>query len=218
MIEMTTAAGERPTSAFDAEDVSSALQRSAPKSTTPTPRIWATGLFLAASMTTSCVVGAPAANALALGDHTTRPLDLAAELPVSTAGARQVEPASSNPAGAVEEAPKSNTAELIQDLHDRSGLTWEQLSKILGVSRRSVHLWASGGRMNARHIELATELVSLVRNAPVEDPERVRTWLLAASAGGRSPVEEFKADHRRSEAAVNGVGYTASQLIGQDAD
>lgn len=218
MIDMTTTAGGRAASTFDAEDVSTALQRSAPKSTTPAPKIWATGLFLAASMTTSCFVGAPAANALALGDHTTRPLDPAAGLPASTLGTWQGNPTSNTPPVAVEEAPKPNTAELIQDLHDRSGLTWEQLSKILGVSRRSVHLWASGGRMNARHIELANELVSLVRNAPAEDPERVRAWLLAANVGGLSPVEEFKADHRGPGAAVNGVGYTASQLIGQDAD
>lgn len=218
MIDMTTAAGGRPASTFDAEDVSTALQSSAPKSATPAPKIWATGLFLAASMTTSCFVGAPAANALALGDPTTRPLDPAAELPVPTAGTWQGKPTNNTPPTEVEESPRPNTAELIRDLHDGSGLTWEQLSKILGVSRRSVHLWASGGRMNARHIELATELASLVRNAPVEEPERVRTWLLAANAGGLSPVEEFKADHRRPAAAVNGVGYTASQLIGQDAD
>jgi hypothetical protein len=42
--------------------------------------------------------------------------------------------------------------------------------------------------------------------------------LLAANAGSLSPVEQFKTDHRRPGAAVNGVGYTASQLIGQDAD
>lgn len=218
MMEMTTAAGGHPASAFDVEGVSGALQHSAPNSAIPTPRIWATGLFLAASMTTSCFIGAPAANALALGDHTTSPLDPAATLPMSTVGTRQADLASNTPVATVEDAPEPNTAELIQDLHDQSGLTWEQLSKILGVSRRSVHLWASGGRMNARHIELATELVSLVRNAPVNNPERVRTWLLAASAGGLSPAEAFKAQHRRPGAAVNGVGYTASQLIGQDAD
>lgn len=32
-----------------------------------------------------------------------------------------------------------------------TGLTWEQLAYLFGVSRQSVHFWASGGTMTAAH-------------------------------------------------------------------
>jgi hypothetical protein len=218
MIEITTAAGERSVSVLDVESASSALSNSMADSAIPAPRIWVTGIFLAASMTTSCFIGSPAANALTLGDHTTRPIDLVAEPDVPVSGVSRSDSASVARAAEVKGAREPDTAELIRDLHDQSGLTWEQLSKVLGVSRRSVHLWASGGRMNARHVELATSLATLVRSAPADASERVRTWLFASRSDGPSPVEAFKAQHRRPGAVVNEVGYTASQLIGQDAD
>ena len=31
---------------------------------------------------------------------------------------------------------------------EHSGLTWDQLGKVFGVSRRAVHMWANGGRLN----------------------------------------------------------------------
>ena len=39
-------------------------------------------------------------------------------------------------------------ADELRWLKAHSGLTWEQLGKAFGVSRRAVHLWANGGRMN----------------------------------------------------------------------
>lgn len=192
--------------------------KSGVQSIVPTPKIWATGLFLAASMTTSCFVGAPAANAVPLGNQTTRPIG-------QTMGSdpETEPPASPNPTvetSASDAAPETQigSAALVKNLHDRSGLTWDQLSKALGVSRRSLHLWASGGRMNARHIELVTEFAGIVRNAPTRGRDAVRTWLLTSDAGAPSPLEAFKASHSRGEAPVFGVGYTASQLIGVDAD
>ncbi|MEU2620894.1 helix-turn-helix transcriptional regulator [Streptomyces sp. NPDC007157] len=218
MIEISTAAGDGSAWDLDVESTSSALPYTASHPVHPAPRIWATGLILAASMTTSCFIGAPSADALTLGDHTTRPIDAVAEFSVPIGDVSVSGTASDAPNAEGEDTPKPDTAELIRELHDQSGLTWEQLGKILGVSRRSVHLWASGGRMNARHVELVTNLATLVHRAPVRSPERVRTWLLAPNPNGPSPVEAFKARHRPSGTVVNEVGYTASQLIGQDAD
>jgi hypothetical protein len=47
----------------------------------------------------------------------------------------------------------SSSARLIRDLKSRSGLTWDQLAGVFGVSRRAAHGWASGARLNAQHSE-----------------------------------------------------------------
>ena len=49
--------------------------------------------------------------------------------------------------------PLAPTAQRVRRLHDQSGLTWQQLARALGVSRRSIHAWAAGGRINARNME-----------------------------------------------------------------
>ncbi|MDX2682333.1 hypothetical protein [Streptomyces soliscabiei] len=109
------------------------------------------------------------------------------------------------------------SAALVQMIHDQSGLTWEQLSKTLNVSRRSVHLWASGGRVNARHGEMIMRLAQLVRSAPVREPALVRAWLHASEPGAPSPMEEFRAQYRKAGAPIQSAGYTSSELLGGEA-
>src|SRR5262245_36297225 len=42
-------------------------------------------------------------------------------------------------------APRGPTQRsAVRSLHDSSGLTWEQLARLFGVSRRAVHNWANG--------------------------------------------------------------------------
>lgn len=219
MIESaTTTTAERSAPLFGAPALlSTAGPRPAVQSVVPAPRIWATGLLLAASMTTSCFMGAPAARAVPLGDHTTRPMGKAVDSDIEAPHDRAELPVDGLSREA-QEASELQSATLVKKIHDESGLTWDQLSKALGVSRRSVHLWASGGRINGRHMELLSELARMVRNAPVTTPAAVRSWLLVSKSGQPSPLEAFKAQHKRGETTVSGVGYTASQLLGVDAD
>lgn len=66
--------------------------------------------------------------------------------------------------GATEASPmRRSTAQLITEMHEASGLTWDQIARYFGVSRRAVHLWASGGRMTASNEELLTHLVRAVQ-------------------------------------------------------
>lgn len=52
-------------------------------------------------------------------------------------------------AGSIIFAPTETTADLVREVKDNSGLTWEELGRIFGVSRRAVHNWANGGKANA---------------------------------------------------------------------
>lgn len=172
----------------------------------PRPHLWVAGLVCAATMATSTFVGVSIANAAALTEQTTVP----AASDFGTA-----EPADSTEEGKAD--LPLGSADLVQMLHDESGLTWEQLSKALSVSRRSVHLWASGGRVNARHGEMIMRLAQLVRSAPVRQPSLVRAWLYASEPGARSPMEEFREQYRKARTPIQGTGYTSSELLGGEA-
>lgn len=56
----------------------------------------------------------------------------------------------------------SGTAVAIREVRERAGLTWDQIARLFGVSRRSVHLWAGGGRMTAANEESLLRVANLV--------------------------------------------------------
>ncbi len=83
-------------------------------------------------------------------------------------------------------------------LKEHSGLTWEQLGKVFGVSRRAVHMWATGGRLNESNASRLREFTSIVREiesqSPGSSPDDVRARLLAVSADGMSIVGRLRSN------------------------
>ncbi|WP_066840017.1 helix-turn-helix domain-containing protein [Corynebacterium stationis] len=72
----------------------------------------------------------------------------------------------------------------ISELRELSGLTINQLGRLFGVSRRSVHNWLNGKPMAARHEERAGDILSQVRALPGQTPSEKRAELLASRDGG----------------------------------
>lgn len=101
----------------------------------------------------------------------------------------------------------------VRQVHDESGLTWDQLARIFGVSRRAVHHWAAGGRMNAAHAEMLRELAAMVSSLPAADPDGRRAALLAGGEEG-SIVNRLIARHRTSPLDVSGTPWAPDQLLG----
>jgi hypothetical protein len=127
--------------------------------------------------------------------------------PVSIAAPRPVAvPADAAMANTVSEADQ------VRWLHNASGLTWDQLGKVFGVSRRAVHLWANGGRMNAVNAQTLAELVALVRELPARSPADARAQLLATGPDGRSKLDMLRA--RDSADDVSGTPWRPQQLLG----
>ena len=92
-----------------------------------------------------------------------------------------VSPASSETAT----SPRSS-ARMIRDLKSRSGLTWDQLAGVFGVTRRAAHGWASGARLNAQHSETLNWLSqTLTRLEVPADPASTRAALLEVVASAR---------------------------------
>jgi DNA-binding transcriptional regulator YiaG len=98
-------------------------------------------------------------------------------------------------------------------LREASGLTWEQMGRLFGVSRRAVHLWANGGRMNATNAELLGRLVALVRELP-GGPDRRRAALLAPTADGTSIVDRVRARHDSDARDISGTPFRPEELLG----
>jgi len=69
------------------------------------------------------------------------------------------------------------TQRAVSELRRISGLTWEQLGQLFGVSRRSVHFWASGKPLNAGNEERLLRVLDVVRVADRGDARSTRSAL-----------------------------------------
>ena len=76
------------------------------------------------------------------------------------------------------------TSDAIAELRRTSGLTWDQIGRLFGVSRRSVHFWASGKPMNAANEQHLLQVLDIVRRADRGDALSNRAVLFEVSADG----------------------------------
>ncbi len=74
-------------------------------------------------------------------------------------------------------------AQAITELRAVSGLTTEQVARLLGVTRRSVHNWINGNTMAAQHEERLSRLLALVQALPGATPAERRSALFDSSGG-----------------------------------
>jgi DNA-binding transcriptional regulator YiaG len=151
---------------------------------------------------TARVVGGGAIGALRLPARR-------AETAAPTSAAAQPAAAAAETAG----ADRATQAAEVRWLHEASGLTWEQLGRMFGVSRRAVHLWANGGRMNAANAELLGQLVAVVRELPGDADER-RSVLLAPGTDGTSIVDQLRARNRSDARDISGTPFRPEELLG----
>jgi len=79
--------------------------------------------------------------------------------------------------------PVRTLAASVNELRAMSGLTVDQIARLLGVSRRSVHKWMNGGSLDSIHAERLGHLMDVVRALPQATPESRRAALLASSGG-----------------------------------
>lgn len=101
-------------------------------------------------------------------------------------------------------------------IKEHSGLTWDQLGKVFGVSRRAVHMWANGGRLNesnALRLRAFSAVISREESRLVgSTPERVRARLLQIESDGLSIVDRLR--NERSAGLSWGAPYSPERLVG----
>lgn len=96
-----------------------------------------------------------------------------------------------------------------------SGLTWDQLGKVFGVSRRAVHMWSNGGRLNESNARRLREFSAVVKeiqaSIPSATPDEVRAKLLDVGPDGVSVVDRLRRE--RSSGPTWGMPVEPEHLI-----
>ncbi|NLH70958.1 MAG: helix-turn-helix transcriptional regulator [Brooklawnia sp.] len=77
----------------------------------------------------------------------------------------------------------ASPAQRISELRTLTGLTTEQVGRLFGVSRRSVHNWINGNPMSPQHEERAAKLLAIVQALPGPTAAERRGALLDSSRG-----------------------------------
>lgn len=75
------------------------------------------------------------------------------------------------------------TRESVCELRRTSGLTWDQVGLLFGVSRRSVHFWASGKPLNAANEEHLLRVLNVVRSGQRGNARATRAALFEVHDG-----------------------------------
>lgn len=112
-------------------------------------------------------------------------------------------------------ASTATPAALVRRLWSTSGLTGEQIARLFGVSRRAVHLWVSGGRMNAANHERLAHLLAVIDALPGHTPAQRRAALLAPDEQGMSQFDRLRSDHSSSENDISGTPWRPGDLLGE---
>ena len=86
-------------------------------------------------------------------------------------------------ASAAGEEQPVDTGAAIAELRRLSGLTWEQLARLFGVARRSLHFWASGKPLNASNEERLRRLIAVLRQADRGNAQENRAMLFGDHDG-----------------------------------
>ncbi|WP_419944177.1 hypothetical protein [Candidatus Poriferisodalis sp.] len=87
--------------------------------------------------------------------------------------------------------PTPEMASRVRQLKEDSALTWDQLRRLFGVSRRAIHMWAAGAQMNSFNEERLTELAQIVSELGSTPQERRDALMRPAPDGGRSRFQEL---------------------------
>lgn len=133
---------------------------------------------------------------------------------ICVTGSSSTEPPAPRAEGAGEAVRmrRKTDAELISSLHERSGLTWETLAKVLGVSRRSLHMWAAGSTVTPAHRAVMDRFELLLNSFGPLPSSEVRARLFDRSAG-TAPVDRFRMERDGGKSVINGPVLAAHQMM-----
>jgi len=80
-------------------------------------------------------------------------------------------------------------AKLVGQARTLSGLTWEKLAELIGVSSRTIHYWADGEAISEKNLDHLSKLVAVLEQIDRGYGEANRNLLLGKSIGGLTLFE-----------------------------
>jgi DNA-binding transcriptional regulator YiaG len=136
----------------------------------------------------------------------------------TTASARTMAPldlysSAQTNSGLTLELPATAQPAAIVELHQRSGLTWEELAGLFGVSRRSVHFWASGKPMNSSNEEVLNQLLHVVRTIDRGGSAATRSALMSIHTDGATPFDLLTEGRYREVMLRLGQGSNRGAIV-----
>jgi DNA-binding transcriptional regulator YiaG len=108
-------------------------------------------------------------------------------------------------------------ANSVRSLRRRSGLTWDELASIFGVSRRTLHNWSTGGQVSASHARAIASVIAVVHDIDTGDAKLTRSRLLAPAEDGTSPYTRL-ANQLRAARGRPALSYRPEELLGAHHD
>ena len=132
----------------------------------------------------------------------------------------QHSPLAGRPAGAENHEPPATVVRSDQEellwIKEQSGLTWEQLGRVFGVSRRAVHLWANGGRMNEANARTLRDFASTVQAISSDSPEMTRAALMSRDADGLSSLDRLRRSNVKRSGETWGSPFLPEYKVAAD--
>lgn len=99
-------------------------------------------------------------------------------------------------AGLGQRSSAQATSAAISELRRLTGLTWSQLAGVVGTSRRSLHLWASGSKMNANNeVNLGRILVAIKQID--RGTAKANRELLLCDHDGELPIDLLSSNNKQ---------------------
>jgi hypothetical protein len=99
----------------------------------------------------------------------------------------------------------------VHELRRLSGLTWDHLAKVFEVTRRTMHLWASGKPMNCANEAQLHRLIAFIHRIDRGEARRNRTALLSVRRDGVGVIELLRMSKYAEAEAVCGEGAGRSK-------
>lgn len=108
-------------------------------------------------------------------------------------------------------------ARSVRSLRDRSGLTWDELAYVFGVSRRTLYNWSTGGKVSAPHAQAIAAVVRTVHQMDTGSPQLTRSRLLAPSEDGTTIYTRL-AQQQSVPPTISGPAYGPDELLTSSPD
>ena len=82
--------------------------------------------------------------------------------------------------------------EMLRDLKAVTGLSWNRIGELCGVSRRAVYDWLEGKPIADHNLKRILTTCEVVKNLAFDSPFQVRTFLLYGGATDATPFQLLK--------------------------
>jgi len=123
--------------------------------------------------------------------------------------------------GVVTDTSERNFAVSLRSIQDYSGLTWGEIARTIGVSRRTIHNWLADARVSGVNAARVSGMYRAVRQELLGIPRSLaRSFLLAPGDDGITPMSRITRDLRsnyvRQRPVIGGSDLLRTSAQGDD--